>query len=84
MYQSIFCYLRGSRGQLDEAACRWLGAARGHARASGQPGVCITASGPGLTNIATAVATAYADSVPMLVIAPGVPGEGGIRQRMAP
>ena len=48
-------------------------AADGYARASGQPGVCITTSGPGLTNIATAVATAYADSVPMLVIAPGVP-----------
>lgn len=48
-------------------------AADGYARASGRPGVCITTSGPGLTNIATAAATAYADSVPMLVIAPGVP-----------
>jgi acetolactate synthase-1/2/3 large subunit len=48
-------------------------AADGYARVSGRPGVCITTSGPGLTNIITAVATAHADSVPILVIAPGVP-----------
>jgi len=48
-------------------------AADGYARVSGRPGVCVTTSGPGLTNIATAVATAHADSVPMLVLAPGVP-----------
>jgi acetolactate synthase-1/2/3 large subunit len=48
-------------------------AADGYARVSGRPGVCITTSGPGLTNIVTAVATAHADSVPILVIAPGVP-----------
>lgn len=47
-------------------------AADGYARASGRPAVCITTSGPGLTNILTAMATAYADSIPMLVVAPGV------------
>ncbi|KTT11205.1 hypothetical protein NS2R_15755 [Pseudomonas oryzihabitans] len=42
--------------------------ADGYARASGRPGVCFIISGPGLTNILTAMAQAYADSVPMLVI----------------
>lgn len=43
--------------------------ADGYARVSGAPGVCLTISGPGVTNIATAVAQAYGDSVPMIVIA---------------
>ncbi|OEY68012.1 5-guanidino-2-oxopentanoate decarboxylase [Marinobacter sp. X15-166B] len=42
--------------------------ADGYARASGKPGVCFVISGPGLTNAATAIGEAYADSVPMLVI----------------
>ncbi|AGT09778.1 5-guanidino-2-oxopentanoate decarboxylase [Paracoccus aminophilus] len=42
--------------------------ADGYARASGRVGVCFTITGPGLTNIATAMAQAYADSIPMLVI----------------
>ncbi len=42
--------------------------ADGYARAGGKPGVCFVISGPGLTNIATAMAQAYADSIPMLVI----------------
>ncbi|TFD58314.1 MULTISPECIES: 5-guanidino-2-oxopentanoate decarboxylase [unclassified Cryobacterium] len=48
-------------------------AADGYARVSGRPGVVITTSGPGLTNATTAAATAYADSVPLLVISPGIP-----------
>jgi acetolactate synthase-1/2/3 large subunit len=43
--------------------------ADGFARAAGRPAVCFTITGPGLTNIATAMAQAYADSIPMLVIA---------------
>lgn len=43
-------------------------AADGYARISGKPGVCFIITGPGMTNIATAMAQAYADSVPMLVI----------------
>lgn len=39
-----------------------------YARVSGRPGVCYLITGPGLTNAATAIAQAYADSVPMLVI----------------
>ena len=42
--------------------------ADGYARVTGKPGVCFIISGPGMTNIATAMAQAYADSVPMLVI----------------
>ena len=47
--------------------------ADGYARATGQPGVCVLISGPGLLNAATAIAQAYADCVPMLVIT-GVAG----------
>jgi acetolactate synthase-1/2/3 large subunit len=43
-------------------------AADGYARVSGKPGVCFIITGPGMTNIMTAMAQAYADSVPMLVI----------------
>jgi acetolactate synthase-1/2/3 large subunit len=42
--------------------------ADGYARMSGRPGVCFVITGPGVTNIATAMAQAYADSIPMLVI----------------
>src|SRR5262249_3801453 len=42
--------------------------AAGYARASGRPGVCFIITGPGMTNIATAMGQAYGDSVPMLVI----------------
>ncbi len=43
-------------------------AADGYARASGKTGVCLSTSGPGATNMVTGVATAYADSVPMLAL----------------
>jgi len=42
--------------------------ADGYARVTGKPGVCFIITGPGMTNIATAMAQAYADSIPMLVI----------------
>ncbi|HLP22566.1 MAG TPA: acetolactate synthase large subunit [Microbacteriaceae bacterium] len=43
-------------------------AAEGFATASGQVGVCIATSGPGATNLVTAIADAYMDSVPLLAI----------------
>jgi acetolactate synthase-1/2/3 large subunit len=43
-------------------------AAEGYAAASGKLGVCIATSGPGATNLVTAIADAYMDSVPMLAI----------------
>ena len=42
--------------------------ADGYARVSGRPGVCTLITGPGVTNAATGIGQAYADSVPMLVI----------------
>ncbi|WP_434677027.1 5-guanidino-2-oxopentanoate decarboxylase [Pseudomonas sp. R1-18] len=42
--------------------------ADGYARVSGRPGVCFIITGPGMTNILTAMGQAYADSIPMLVI----------------
>jgi len=43
--------------------------ADGYARISGKPAVCCVITGPGVTNIATAMGNAFADSQPMLVIA---------------
>jgi acetolactate synthase-1/2/3 large subunit len=43
-------------------------AAEGYASASGRTGVCIATSGPGATNLVTAIADAHMDSVPMLAI----------------
>ena len=42
--------------------------ADGYARASGKVGVCVATSGPGATNLVTALATAYMDSSPMVAI----------------
>ncbi len=42
--------------------------ADGYARVSGKPGVCFVITGPGLTNIATPMGQALADSIPMLII----------------
>ncbi|MBI2401056.1 MAG: acetolactate synthase large subunit, partial [Deltaproteobacteria bacterium] len=41
--------------------------ADGYARALGKPGVVIVTSGPGATNTVTGIATAYMDSIPMVV-----------------
>jgi acetolactate synthase-1/2/3 large subunit len=48
-------------------------AADGYARATGKPGVVLVTSGPGATNAVTGIATAYMDSVPMIVITGQVP-----------
>ncbi|MBV1919691.1 MAG: acetolactate synthase 3 large subunit, partial [Pseudomonadales bacterium] len=42
--------------------------ADGYSRATGRPGVCLATSGPGATNTVTGIATAYMDSIPMIVI----------------
>ncbi len=48
-------------------------AADGYARATGKPGVALLTSGPGATNGVTGIATAYCDSIPMVVITGQVP-----------
>ncbi len=48
-------------------------AADGFARASGRTGVCFATSGPGATNTVTGIATAYLDSIPMVIITGQVP-----------
>ena len=47
--------------------------ADGYARASGNVGVAIVTSGPGFTNAVTGIATAYMDSIPMVIISGQVP-----------
>ena len=48
-------------------------AADGYARSTGKPGVALVTSGPGATNAVTGIATAYMDSVPLVVITGQVP-----------
>lgn len=48
-------------------------AADGYARASGKVGVCLVTSGPGATNTVTGIATAFADSIPLVVLSGQVP-----------
>jgi len=48
-------------------------AADGYARATGKPGVALVTSGPGATNAVTGIATAYMDSIPMVVLTGQVP-----------
>ena len=48
-------------------------AADGYARATGRTGVCLATSGPGATNLVTAIATAYMDSTPVVFITGNVP-----------
>ncbi len=48
-------------------------AADGYARATGEVGVALVTSGPGVTNAITGIATAYMDSIPMVIITGNVP-----------
>jgi acetolactate synthase I/II/III large subunit len=50
-----------------------LHAADGYARSTGRPGVALVTSGPGVTNAVTGIATAYMDSIPLVVITGQVP-----------
>src|ERR1700739_1303868 len=55
-------------------------AADGYARASGKPAAAFVISGPGVTNVLTAVGQAYSDSVPMIVVA-STPVRGSLGKR---
>jgi acetolactate synthase-1/2/3 large subunit len=48
-------------------------AADGYARVAGKPGVCLVTSGPGATNTVTGIASAYMDSIPIVVLTGQVP-----------
>jgi len=48
-------------------------AADGYARSTGKPGVVLVTSGPGVTNTVTGIATAYMDSIPMVIFSGQVP-----------
>src|SRR5262245_35480736 len=66
----LFTATVGRRTQLSmakhEAGAAFM--ADGYARVSGGLGACIATSGPGATNLITGVASAYADSIPMIVL----------------
>ncbi|OGP56325.1 MAG: acetolactate synthase, large subunit, biosynthetic type [Deltaproteobacteria bacterium RBG_13_52_11] len=77
----IFNYPGGAILPVNDELSRWdfkmilvrheqgaVHAADGYARASGKAGVCIVTSGPGATNTVTGLATAFMDSVPVVVI----------------
>lgn len=62
----------------DEQAAGFM--ADGYARATGRPGVCLAVCGPGVLNAATPLATAFTDSIPMLLISGQIPAAGaGLR-----
>lgn len=58
--------------------------AGGHARVTGRIGACITTAGPGATNLVTAIASAYADHLPVIAITGEAPtyifGKGGLQE----
>src|SRR5438874_4424312 len=62
----------------DEQAAAFM--ADGYARATGRPGVCLAVCGPGVYNAATPLATAFTDSVPVLLVSGQIPTRGaGVR-----
>ncbi len=66
LYDEI--YKKGLRHILSRHEQGAVHAADGYARASGKPGVVIATSGPGATNLVTGIATAYMDSIPLVII----------------
>src|SRR5437762_9382863 len=96
--EAIFAYPGGASLELHQALTRSKKirtilprheqggsfAAEGYARASGKAGVCMATSGPGATNLVTAIADAYMDSVPLIALTGQVPqamiGKGGFQE----
>jgi acetolactate synthase I/II/III large subunit len=79
----IFAYPGGASQELHQALARRTNdirtilprheqggafAAEGYARVTGRPGVCMATSGPGATNLVTAIADAFMDSIPLIAI----------------
>ncbi|MGH2409618.1 MAG: thiamine pyrophosphate-binding protein, partial [Chloroflexota bacterium] len=79
---ALYDALRGEPGIRHILARHEQGAgfmAEGYARVTGRPGVACVITGPGVTNVATPMASAYADSVPLLVIASSLPRSTRLR-----
>ncbi|MHB8523038.1 MAG: biosynthetic-type acetolactate synthase large subunit [Limisphaerales bacterium] len=95
---TIFAYPGGASMELHQALTRskkirtilprheqgGAFAAGGYARATGRAGVCMATSGPGATNLATGIADAYMDSIPLIAITGQVPqhmiGKGAFQE----
>ena len=77
VYDALFDYTRGEKKCFDHILVRHeqgaTHAAEGYARVSGEVGVALVTSGPGVTNTLTGVADAMLDSTPIVVIAGQVP-----------
>ena len=73
VYDALFDYTRGEKKCFDHILVRHeqgaTHAAEGYARVSGEVGVALVTSGPGVTNTLTGIADAMMDSTPMVVIA---------------
>jgi acetolactate synthase-1/2/3 large subunit len=77
VYDALFDYTRGEKKCFDHILVRHeqaaTHAAEGYARVSGEVGVALVTSGPGVTNTLTGIADAMLDSTPIVVIAGQVP-----------
>jgi len=73
IYDALLKYAEEIRHILVRHEQGAVHAADGYARASGKVGVCLVTSGPGATNAVTGIATAYMDSVPLVVFSGQVP-----------
>jgi acetolactate synthase-1/2/3 large subunit len=72
LYDELFSF-KGIRHILPRHEQAGVHAADGYARATGKVGVAIATSGPGATNTITGIATAYMDSIPLVIITGQVP-----------
>ena len=68
MHQALTRYADRIRTILPRHEQGGAFAAQGYARSTGKPGIVFATSGPGATNLVTAIADAKLDSIPMLVI----------------
>ncbi len=73
LYDEIYKQKEDFRHILTRHEQAAVHAADGYARSSGEVGVAIVTSGPGFTNAVTGLATAYTDSIPLVVISGQVP-----------
>ena len=73
IYDELWRYREGITHYLVRHEQGAVHAAEGYARATGKVGVALVTSGPGATNAVTGIATAYMDSIPLVVITGQVP-----------